>query len=108
MGRRNGRDTVVQLYPHGISPDDAGVIEMIIQLFGGEEVSIRALEATHEPMDSIRSRMQAEPGVQVSESAGWRFPVMRCTHDLGERKRSVLVVVDQGSVRMFLHRITTR
>lgn len=107
MDRRDIRSTVVQLHPHGISPDDADTIEMVIRLFAGEEISIRELEVTDEPLASIRRRMQAELGAQISESAAWRFPVLRCIHRLDSRKRSVLVLIDQGRVRVFFHKVET-
>ena len=78
---------------------------MIVRVHSGEEVTIEQMEMTEESLDSICRRMTAEPGALVSESHGWRFPVMQWRYRCTSGKRLVLTVVDQGQRRVFRHRV---
>ena len=100
---------VVPLHSHGIHPDDADAIAMIMRVHcGGEEVPLTAMELTDEPLDSIRRRMASEPGADFIESTGWRFPVMQWKFKPDGGKRLVLTVVDQGRRRVFRHTVERR
>lgn len=102
------RNNVVPLHRNGIPPEDADAIEIIVRVHSGEEVAIEQMEMTEEPLDSICRRMTAEPGVLVSESHGWRFPVMQWRYRGTSGKQLVLTVVDQGRHRVFRHRAERR
>lgn len=100
---------VVPLHPHGIFPDDADAIQMVMQVHcGGDEVPIIAMEVTDEALDSIRRRMSSEDGVEFTEASGWRFPVMQWRFKPSDGQRLVLTVVDQGRRRVFRHSIERR
>lgn len=95
---------VVQLHPHGISPDDADSIAMIMRVHcGGDEVPLSTMEVTDETLESIHRRLSSESGAEFSESKGWRFPVMQWRFKSTDGPRLVLTVIDQGRRRVFKH-----
>jgi hypothetical protein len=102
------RNNVVPLHRNDMTPEDADAIEMIVRVHSGEEVAIEQMEMTEEPLDSICHRMNAEPEALVSESHGWRFPVMQWRYRNASGGRLVLTVVDQGQRRVFRHRVERR
>lgn len=102
------RNNVVPLDRNGMTPEDVDAIEMIVHVHSGEEASIERMEMTEEPLDSICRRMSAEPEALLSESHGWRFPVMQWRYRNASGGRLVLTVVDQGERRVFRHRVERR
>ena len=98
-------NNVIPLRRSGFAPEDVDAIEMIMRVHVGEEVSLRDMEITDEPLDSIARRMAAEPGAIQSESHGWRFPVTQWRFRPCDGTRLVLTVIDEGRRRIFKHRI---
>ncbi|UZW61884.1 hypothetical protein [Lysobacter enzymogenes] len=98
-------NNVIPLRRNGVAAEDVDAIEMIMRVHVGEEVSLRDMEMTDEPMESISRRMAAEPGATQSESRGWRFPVMQWRFHPCDGTRLVLTVIDEGRKRIFKHRV---
>jgi hypothetical protein len=96
---------VIPLRRNEISSEDVDAIEMIMRVHVGEDVSLRNMEITDEPLESISKRMAAEPGASQSESHGWRFPVMQWRFRPSNGTRLVLTVIDEGRRRFFKHRV---
>lgn len=99
------RNNVVPLHRHGIPPEDADAIEMIMLVHCGEEVAISDMEITDEPFDSICRRMNAESGAVFSDSKAWCFPVATWKYQEIGGRQLVLTVIDQGRRRVFKHSV---
>ncbi|QQQ00868.1 hypothetical protein [Lysobacter enzymogenes] len=98
-------NNVIALRRNGIAAEDVDAIEIIMRVHVGEDVSLRDMEITDEPLESIAKRMAAEPGAAQSESRAWRFPVMEWRFHPYDGSRLVLTVIDEGRRRIFKHRI---